>query len=308
MNAAINIDAIRTDFPVTAVVGAISKLRRAGREWVACCPLHAERSPSFTIYAGDKRWHCFGCGEGGDVLDLVGKLHGVGLREAAAMLTGHNLPTIKAPRAAPVADNDDRNTISEAIAIWRNSSAISGTPAEAYLRNRGITIRLPDCLRFARIPLGNRSPMPALVALVAGPDDMPCGVQRIYLTDDGRKADLPDGKVKFSLGRIRGGAIRLTPGAVSGMILSGSVEDGLSLVEIEGRAVWAAPGEEMVAGMDLPVAVASVVIGADADMAGRRFAAKALDKFVAEGRAVRVIYPADGAKDFNEELTKGLAA
>lgn len=308
MNHSINIDGIRNEYPVTAVVGAISKLRRAGREWVACCPIHAENSPSFTIYAGDRRWHCFGCGEGGDVLDLVRKLHGVGLRDAAAMLTGRTLPTISPPRPLPAAGNDDRNTINEAIGIWRGAGPISGTPAEAYLRNRGITIRLPDCLRFSRLPLGKWSPMPALVALVAGADDLPCGVQRIYLTDDGRKADLRGGKVKFSLGRIRGGAIRLTPGAVSGMILSGSVEDGLSLLEIEGRAVWAAPGEEMVAGMELPEPVRSVVIGADADNAGRRFASKALDKFVAEGRAVRVIYPADGAKDFNEELTKGLAA
>lgn len=305
MMALIDIEGIRTGYPVSSVVGAVTKLQRAGREWVACCPIHADKSPSFTIYAGDQRWHCFGCGQGGDVLDLVQKMHHVGLREAADMLGGGNLPIVAMPKAAPVVD--DRDTIGEALAIWRAAGPITGTPAETYLRNRGISIRLPDCLRFACIPLGKRPAMPALVALVAGADDMPCGIQRIYLTNDGRKADLPNGKVKFSLGRVRGGAIRLTPGAVSGMILSGSVEDGLSLVEIEGRAVWAAPGEEMVAGMNLPEAVTSIVIGADADAAGRRFAAKALDRFVAEGRAVRVIYPAAGAKDFNEEL-KGLAA
>jgi hypothetical protein len=86
------------------------------------------------------------------------------------------------------------------------------------------------------------------------------------------------------------------------MILSGSVEDGLSLMEIEGRAVWAAPGEEMLAGMFLPEPVRSVVIGADADEAGYRFAAKARDKFMSEGRTVRVIIPTNGAKDFNQEL------
>lgn len=298
--SALDIDGLRTAHPVSSIVGALTKLRRAGREWVACCPIHSDKSPSFTIYAGDQRWHCFGCGEGGDVLDLIQKLHQVGLREAATMLGGGNLPTVSMPPPAPA--NDDRDTIGEALAIWRAAVPIIGTPAETYLRNRGITVGLPDCLRFARIPLGKRTAMPALIALVAGADDMPCGIQRIYLSNDGRKADLPSGKVKFSLGRVRGGAIRLTPGAVSGMILSGSVEDGLSLVEIEGRAVWAAPGEEMVAGMNLPEAVASVVIGADADDAGRRFAAKALDRFVVEGRAVRVIYPANGAKDFNQEL------
>ncbi len=301
MNATIDIETIRTDFPVSSVVGAITKLHRAGREWKACCPIHADRSPSFTIYAGDQRWHCFGCGDGGDVLDFVRKVHGVGLRDAAAMLTGANLPVVSMPRLDKPTDAD-RDTIGEAVSIWRNAGPISGTPAERYLRNRGISIGLPDCLRFSMLRLGRREPLPVLVALVAGPDDIPCGVQRIFLTDDGRKADLPDGKVKFSLGRIRGGAIRLAPGAVSGMILSGSVEDGLSLMEIEGRAVWAAPGEEMLAGMMLPDPVRSVVIGADNDEAGRRFAAKARDKFMSEGRMVRVILPTNGAKDFNQEL------
>lgn len=301
MNSTIDIETIRSAYPVSSVVGAMTKLHRAGREWKACCPIHADRTPSFTIYADDQRWHCFGCGEGGDVLDFVCKLHGVGLRDAAGMLTGSNLPVVAMPRLEQPTDAD-RDTIREAVEIWRNSCAIGGTPAELYLRNRGITIRLPDCLRFSMLRFGRRGPLPALVALVAGPDDQPCGIQRIFLTDDGRKANLPNGKVKFSLGRIRGGAIRLTPGAVSGMVLSGSVEDGLSLVEIEGRAVWAAPGEEMLAGMMLPEPVRSVVIGADADEAGYRFAAKARDKFMSEGRMVRIIVPTNGAKDFNEEL------
>ena len=150
MMALIDIDGIRTGFPVSSVVGAVTKLQRAGREWVACCPIHADKSPSFTIYAGDQRWHCFGCGEGGDVLDLVQKMHHVGLREAADMLGGGNLPTVAMPKTAPAVD--DRDTIGEALAIWRAAGPITGTPAETYLRNRGISIRLPDCLRFARIP------------------------------------------------------------------------------------------------------------------------------------------------------------
>lgn len=306
MMARLDLSDLREAHPVSAVVGAVTKLRRAGGELVCCCPLHTDRSPSFTIYAGDRRWHCFGCGQGGDVLDFIQRLHGVGLREAADMLGGGRLPVAPVlPVRQP--DGDDRDKIAVAVTTWRQAGPIQGTPAEAYLRGRGITISLPDCLRFARLSFGWQRDIPALVALVAGVDDNPCGVQRIFLREDGGKADLPNGKVKFSLGRIRGGAVRLTPGAVNGMILSGSVEDGLSLVELEGRAVWAAPGEEMLAGMSLPVAVRSVVIGADADDAGRRFAAKARDKFVSEGRGVRVIYPTGGAKDFNQELQEARA-
>lgn len=54
--------------------------------------------------------------------------------------------------------------------------------------------------------------------------------------------------------------------------------------------------------MDLPDTVRSVVIGADADDAGRAAADKAVAAFVTQGREARVIYPIDPAKDFNQEL------
>lgn len=40
----------------------------------ACCPFHAEKTASMKIYQGDRGWHCFGCGEGGSVIDFVMKL------------------------------------------------------------------------------------------------------------------------------------------------------------------------------------------------------------------------------------------
>ena len=49
------------------------ELRESGGRWVACCPFHAERSPSFGIRQESVkgwRFHCFGCGADGDVFDL----------------------------------------------------------------------------------------------------------------------------------------------------------------------------------------------------------------------------------------------
>lgn len=299
MSGLLDLGAIRNAHPLPVVAGAVVKLKRAGNEWKACCPFHADKSPSFTIYAGGERFQCFGCGAQGDVLDFIQRHHRVGLVEAAKMLGGGDLPVVALPKLGT--DQPDSRS-DEARGIWQSAGSVGGTQAEAYLRRRGITIALPDCLRFARISLGRRDPMPALIALVCGPDDRPSGVQRIYLTEDGRKADLPGGKVKFSLGRVKGGAVRLTPGGVSGMILSGSVEDGLSLVELTGQSVWAAPGETMLASMVLPTAIRSVTIGADADEAGRAAAKKAADTIVTTGREARIIYPLAPAKDFNEEL------
>jgi hypothetical protein len=45
--------------------------RKAGREWVASCPFHEDRTPSLGLNPGKGLWHCFGCGRGGDVIRLV---------------------------------------------------------------------------------------------------------------------------------------------------------------------------------------------------------------------------------------------
>ncbi|GAA3106965.1 hypothetical protein GCM10010520_59580 [Rhizobium viscosum] len=77
------------------------RLERNGHEHVACCPFHAEETPSFTIFRGQdgvERYHCFGCGAGGDVLDFVQQIKGVDLAEAIRILDGssHALPNASA--------------------------------------------------------------------------------------------------------------------------------------------------------------------------------------------------------------------
>jgi DNA primase len=297
----IDLEAVRTNHPLPAVVGASLKLLRAGAEWKACCPFHNDRSPSFTIFDGGARWHCFGCNLGGDVLDYLQRLHGVNLPEAAAMLDGGRVPVVPV-RALPL--EPERDTTAEAVAIWRNAAPAGGTPADAYLRGRGLQLPIPASIRFARLPLGKREPMPCLVALVTSAENKAVGIQRTYLTEEGRKADLPDGRVKFSLGRIRGAAIRLAPVAAE-LIVTGGVEDGLSLQQELGRAVWAATGEGNMASMLLPDVVRSVIVGADSDATGERFARAAAEAFALAGRHTRIIRPAPGFKDFNSELQEG---
>lgn len=82
-------------------------LKAAGREFTACCPFHAEATPSFTIFPGKdhvERFHCFGCGAHGDVIDFVRKIKGVDLVEALGMLGGSTARPHSAPARAPVFD------------------------------------------------------------------------------------------------------------------------------------------------------------------------------------------------------------
>lgn len=56
-------------------------LTRRGSRWVGLCPFHTEKTPSFFIF-GNNRFKCFGCGESGDCIDFVMKLHGLSFPEA----------------------------------------------------------------------------------------------------------------------------------------------------------------------------------------------------------------------------------
>lgn len=299
----IDTDAIRREYSLPSVVaGTGIKLLPAGREFKACCPFHADRSPSFTIFSGGARFHCFGCGASGDVLDFVRRTNGVGLRQAADLLTGGNVPSIHV--AVPPLDGNEADRVAEALEVWRLAVPAAGTLAETYLRSRRLTLPIPDSIRFASLRYGKRGPeYPCLVAAVASADDRLTGIQRTYLKTDG-SGKLAVAKPKLSLGRVSGGAIRLAPCAASLVVCEG-LEDGLTLQQELGRAVWVAAGASMLPAMRFPAGVRSVAIGGDADEPGRVSARNAGQSFAARGIRSRVFFPIE-AKDFNAELMEGV--
>jgi DNA primase len=295
----IDIDAIRRDYSLPPIAAKVATLRPAGKEWVACCPFHADRSPSFTIFDGGRRFHCFGCGASGDVLDFVQRAYGVTLTDAARMLGAGDISSKPQPAPRPAAPADRSG---EALAIWEQAIPAAGTLAEAYLGFRGISPPLPPDMRFTRLPYGNRATLPCLVAAVRNVAGTITGIQRIYLCSDGKgKADLP--KPKLSLGKVAGGAIRLGDLNGAGMVtVCEGPEDGLSLLKMLGGPVWVAAGATMLPAMQFPPEVRSIVIGADNDPAGERAAHDAARAFAARGLFVRIIRPLDGFKDWNDEL------
>ena len=56
---------------------------RIGRNGMACCPFHHDKTPSMKL---DRRYHCFGCGADGDVIDFTAALYGLGKKEAAMQI------------------------------------------------------------------------------------------------------------------------------------------------------------------------------------------------------------------------------
>lgn len=295
----LDLAAIKLAHPIADVIGAAIPLKRAGREFVACCPFHPEKSPSFTVVPDRGFAHCFGCGWSGDQLDFLCTLHGVGLRQAGAMLDSGAVPLASYAPPVPIVSEDKSR---EARAIWDRTECAKGTLAESYLAFRGIHPPFPADIRFLRLPCGNVGLLPCLVAAIRTVSGDVTGIQRIWLAHDGMgKADVP--VPKKSLGNVKGGAIRLGEPDGSGVLaVCEGPEDGLSLLEMLGGPVWVAAGASFLPAMEFPPEVRSIVIGADNDPAGEAWADKAVRAFADRGLTVRVIRPLAGFKDFNDEL------
>ncbi len=81
-----SIERVRQAVDMLDLVGAKTELRRSGHQWMGTCPFHDERTPSFSVNAGDKVFHCFGCGEGGDLFKFVELTEGLPFRESLEQL------------------------------------------------------------------------------------------------------------------------------------------------------------------------------------------------------------------------------
>jgi hypothetical protein len=102
-------------------------LKRSARGYVGLCPLHTERTPSFSIDEKTNRYKCFGCGEGGDVIDLVRKLTRCSFLEAADYLQGNagHIKPVKRREEQPAPKGPDfipQMIVRPTLAAFRQSS------------------------------------------------------------------------------------------------------------------------------------------------------------------------------------------
>ncbi len=80
------IEDIRSRTDIVQVIGDRIELRRSGGAFVACCPFHHERTPSFNVSPQRQRYHCFGCGEDGDVFKFLMRHDGMSFLDAVRHL------------------------------------------------------------------------------------------------------------------------------------------------------------------------------------------------------------------------------
>ena len=84
------VEQIRTSSDIVEVIGEYVQLRKQGRNYFGLCPFHGENSPSFSVSSDKQIFHCFGCGEGGNVFSFLMKMEGLAFTEAVQKLGERN--------------------------------------------------------------------------------------------------------------------------------------------------------------------------------------------------------------------------
>jgi len=139
-----DIAAIRERVSIEEVVGDYVQLRRAGADSLkGLCPFHDEKSPSFHVRPNHGHFHCFGCGEGGDVYAFVQKIEHVSFVEAVELLADRVGHTISYTGAATSVQRDrgsrSRLLAANAAALAFYAAALESAeaqPARQYLTER----------------------------------------------------------------------------------------------------------------------------------------------------------------------------
>ena len=112
---------IQERIDIVEVVSAHVQLRRAGKNFKACCPFHMEKTPSFVVNPDKQIFHCFGCGVGGNIFRFLMMIEKKDFREVVEALAERSGVEIPKDRAVDEVAQGRRDEIIKANKPWGNS-------------------------------------------------------------------------------------------------------------------------------------------------------------------------------------------
>lgn len=136
------IDDLKSRADICSVVGSYVSLEKKGQKYWACCPFHAERTPSFAVDELRGSWYCFGaCHEGGDVISFEMKINNIDFQEAVKRLAakvGMKLPESFTFEKHDKASDRDYNVMVETAKFYRDNLQKNPSVIE-YLHSRNLS-------------------------------------------------------------------------------------------------------------------------------------------------------------------------
>lgn len=209
-----------------------------------------------------------------ETLEEIAGFLGIGSRQIESRRVVRPRPSAPAPTIGDEveANNEIKRKLNR---VWLGSIEISdprAEPARLYLARRGLSVSIPETLRFhpslayfdGKEKVGE---FPAIIAMVTGKDGEPVTIHRTYLTKDGRKAPVESPKKLMAYPsdrKIVGGCIRLMDGSSTIAVAEG-LETALAVQEAMDLPVWCSVNALMLENFCPPEGVERVLVFADKD-------------------------------------------
>lgn len=145
---------------IVEIIGEHVDLKRSGVRYLGLCPFHHEKTPSFSVHAGQQFYYCFGCGEAGDVFSFMMKYHHLDFPAAVAALAGRYQIALPEPKRSPREREQQRRRQvlfelnRKAAGLYRDCllDPVAGKAARDYLDQRGIPEALQERYQLGYAP------------------------------------------------------------------------------------------------------------------------------------------------------------
>ena len=207
------IDEIIRKNDIAEVVGKSLKLKRSGGNYFACCPFHNEKSASFSININKQFFHCFGCGESGNVVTFVMKYNGLSFVDAIKSLAssaGVYIPESKVTVTKQQIQQQKEHklnldgTINQVVTYYQNNLTNSST-ASTYLSKRGLTKPILDKFLLGFVP-NTPNPLSGLFKDYAT-NKFLIDAGLVVKNDSGKIYDRFRDRIMFPIRNVRGNVI-----------------------------------------------------------------------------------------------------
>lgn len=135
------IDELIARADIVELIGSRVQLKKAGKEYKACCPFHGEKTPSFTVVPDKQFYHCFGCGVHGTALGFLMEHDHLSFVEAVedlAARVGMEVPREEEPAGAKPKPGEDLYVLMEGVADLYRRQLKNDAHAIDYLKKRGL--------------------------------------------------------------------------------------------------------------------------------------------------------------------------
>jgi hypothetical protein len=282
-----------------------------GRNGLARCPFHDDRSPSLSVSDGNNGRILVKCHAGCGQREVIDALRRLDLWPEDAGEPPFLTEAERERRCRQEAERENQRLRRDAFIertwrqAWSEATQAPGSPIERWLRHRAIDRRKLDLdglpLRWApRCPRGNET-APAMVALMTDPVTAePCGIHRTFLLPDG-SGKAPVEPVRQMLGKA--GIIRLSPDddVELGLGICEGIETGLAIMAAGWRPVWACGSLGKLECFPVLGGIECLTVFCDPkphEVEGARSCAK---RWAEARREARLFIPPEGT-DFNDVL------